>query len=67
MSKVTILDGSLVSEKLLQDDFKLLTNIYNSLGSIRRPKLAVITIGNDDASKVYIRNKQSLCEKCTNL
>lgn len=64
MSKVTILDGSLVSEKLLQDDLKLLTNVYNSLGSIRRPKLAVITIGNDDASKVYIRNKQSLCENC---
>lgn len=64
MSKVTILDGSLVSEKLLQDDLKLLTNVYNSLGSMRRPKLAVITIGNDDASKVYIRNKQSLCEKC---
>ena len=64
MSKVEILNGTYVSDQLLQNDLKLLQNAYEAFNKIRRPKLVVLTIGNNDASNIYVRNKKNLCEKC---
>lgn len=47
-------------EELLETQ-KLYLDNY---GNLRRPHLVVITIGNDDASNVYIKNKKRACEKC---
>lgn len=60
MGKITVLDGKKLAEQLLENEsIKLSQKVKN-----RQPKLVVITIGNDDASKVYIRNKEKACNKC---
>lgn len=60
MSNIQIIDGKRLSEELLETQ-KLYLDNY---GDLRRPHLVVITIGNDDASNVYIKNKKRACEKC---
>ena len=55
-----ILDGKLVAEKIrneLKDDVKEL----KKNGII--PKLAVIMVGNDASSKIYVRNKSIACNE----
>ena len=55
------LDGktlSLTIEERLKKDIFSLTN-----KSIREPSLAVIRVGDDPASGVYIRNKEKACER----
>ena len=55
------LDGktlSLTIEDRLKKDIFSLTN-----KSIREPSLAVIRVGDDPASGVYIRNKEKACER----
>lgn len=47
-----ILNGKELSDKL-----------YNSFDNKETAKLVVFTIGNDPASKVYVRNKQRACER----
>ena len=47
-----ILNGKELSDKL-----------YNSFDNKEAAKLVVFTIGNDPASKVYVRNKQRACER----
>jgi 5,10-methylene-tetrahydrofolate dehydrogenase/methenyl tetrahydrofolate cyclohydrolase len=44
----TILDGKALAEKIIQES-KRKTNIL-------KPTLAVIIVGNDPASKIYVRN-----------
>ena len=53
-----LLNGKEVSEALYEKliDIKKKKNIYPS-------KLIIITVGNDEASKVYVRNKLKACEK----
>lgn len=51
-----ILDGKSLSSKL-KDELKGNVNSY-----IKTPILAVITIGDDDASKIYVKNKKKACE-----
>ena len=60
--KGTIISGKELSEKILQD---LQTKIGYDMCTLhhRAPKLVVITIGEDPASKVYVRNKERACEK----
>ena len=51
-----ILDGKLLSCKI-KDEVKGIADSYH-----QTPILAVITIGDDEASKVYVENKRKACE-----
>ena len=52
-----ILDGKKVSEKILE-------NVKNKVQSMDvKPHLVVILVGEDPASKIYVRNKQKAAEK----
>lgn len=53
-----LIDGKLISSKL-KDQVKGNANSY-----FQTPILAVITIGDDEASKVYVKNKKQACEYC---
>ncbi len=55
-----ILDGKALSEKI-RSDLKLQVDSLKEKGII--PKLAVIMVGDDSASKIYVRNKSKACEK----
>lgn len=54
---VVLMDGKKISEKIL-NEVKLEVDKLE-----RKPKLVVVSSGNDQASKVYIRNKKRACEK----
>lgn len=55
-----ILDGKSIADKLLQ---QLKSRVDSMLSaSKRRPGLAVILVGNDPASAIYVRNKRRACE-----
>ncbi len=60
MSNIKIINGKELADKLLENQ-KLYLDKHNDM---RRPYLVVITIGKDDASNVYVRNKQRACERC---
>lgn len=51
------LDGKLLSSKI-KDEVKAIADSYK-----QTPILAVITIGDDEASKVYVKNKRIACEQ----
>ena len=55
-----ILDGKKVSAKV-REDLKLEVDNLKKEGI--KPKLAVIMVGDDLASKVYVRNKNKACEE----
>ena len=55
-----ILDGKKVSTKV-REDLKLEVDNLKKEGI--KPKLAVLMVGNDLASKVYVRNKNKACEE----
>ena len=57
---VNLINGKELSKKLLDSCKEELVK----LNLTRRPKLVVITVGNDDASSVYVRNKERACENC---
>lgn len=52
------LDGKMLSNEILDTQHLVLDSC------LRRPKVVVISIGDDEASKIYLRNKQRACEKC---
>ena len=52
------LDGKLLSAKI-KDEVKMEVDLYK-----QTPILAVLTIGDDEASKVYVENKRKACEVC---
>ena len=52
------LDGKLLSAKI-KDEVKAGADSYK-----QTPILAVLTIGDDEASKVYVENKRKACEYC---
>lgn len=54
---IILMDGKKVSQEFLQTQ----KHIDNTL---RPPCLCIITVGNDMASKVYIRNKIKACQQC---
>jgi len=56
-----ILDGKAVAENLLQD-LKKEIDVRSKKG-IRNPSLAVILIGSNPASSIYVKNKRLACEK----
>ena len=56
----TILDGKAISERMraqLKQDSESLAARHG-----RRPGLAVILVGNDPASEIYVRNKKNACK-----
>ena len=55
-----ILDGKLLAKKIKEDLRKEVEELKQN-GIF--PKLAVIMVGNDSASKVYVRNKSIACEE----
>ena len=61
MSEPLILDGRALSEKL-REELRGEIEGYVSSG-LRRPGLAVVLVGNDPASQVYVRNKVNACRK----
>ena len=52
------LDGKLLSAKI-KDEVKAEADSYK-----QTPILAVVTVGDDEASKVYVENKRKACEYC---
>ena len=60
MSNVHVLNGKQLSDELLD----MQTIQLDARGDIRRPHLVVISIGNNDASNVYVKNKKVACDKC---
>ncbi len=57
----TILDGREVS-KLYREKIKAEIDLYREKG-LREPSLAVVLVGNDPASQVYVNNKRKACQK----
>ena len=53
----TIIDGKKLEQKI-RIKLKTETEKFKT-----RPKLAVILVGNDPASKIYVRNKNKACEE----
>ena len=56
-----VLDGKRIADTLL-DDLAVRVKARITLGK-SRPGLAVILVGNDSASSVYVRNKRKACER----
>ena len=55
-----LIDGKELSKKI-REELKLESNKLREKGII--PKLAVILVGDDSASKVYVRNKNKACQE----
>jgi len=55
-----ILDGKSLAKKV-REKLKLEVDILRGKGIV--PKLAVIMVGNDASSKIYVRNKSKACEE----
>ena len=56
-----IIDGKSIANDLLDKVHKLI--LINETEGIRNPCLAVILIGDNPASHVYVKNKKLACEK----
>jgi len=57
----TIIDGKGIADKI-KEDLKILVE-KRKLQGLRIPGLAVIKVGNDPASEVYVRNKRNSCQQ----
>ena len=58
--KHKIIDGKIISGLLVE---KVSTGIFELTKRDIKPTLAVVLIGDDPASQVYVRNKKIMCEK----
>lgn len=56
-----IIDGKAISSQV-REEIANKVNIYNERTG-KRPGLAVVVVGNDPASHVYVRNKKKACEQ----
>ena len=56
---VNLIDGRRLSEERLSECKEQLEKLNG-----KKPTLVVITVGDDMASKIYVRNKEKACEKC---
>ncbi len=57
-----LIDGKKISQERLQLVFAAVTKRLES--GLRAPCLAVVLVGDNPASAVYVRNKKSACQKC---
>lgn len=58
----TLLDGKTLSKKIKEDILEEVTLLAEKEG--KRPGLAVIIVGDDPASRVYVNNKKKSCSEC---
>lgn len=58
----SIIDGKLLSKQIRESITNESTTLYKKLG--RKPGLAVILVGENPASMVYVRNKKKACNEC---
>lgn len=56
----TIIDGKSLAKKI-REDLKICCNKLKESGI--KPTLAVIMVGDDPSSKIYVRNKNKACEE----
>ncbi|MDD3266240.1 MAG: bifunctional methylenetetrahydrofolate dehydrogenase/methenyltetrahydrofolate cyclohydrolase FolD [Burkholderiales bacterium] len=56
-----VISGKLLSEEILKDIANKVSDINKS--GKRVPSLAVVLVGEDPASQVYVRNKKNACQK----
>lgn len=57
---INIINGKEIQRNLLDECKKEILKYSNK----RKPNLVVITIGEDKASKIYVKNKAKACEEC---
>jgi len=62
MSEAKILDGRALSKKIKQSIKQEIISKLRTSPDIRPPKLAVVLIGDDTASRVYVSHKISSCQ-----
>lgn len=60
----TILDGTRVAREIKQQIRKEVDDMMAADYLARPPRLVTILVGNDPASRVYVRNKVKDCEEC---
>ena len=56
-----IIDGKAVASEIKEDVKKEVENLEQKFG--KKPGLAVVLVGNDPASEVYVRNKKKNSEE----
>ena len=56
-----LLDGKIIADKILQQLKHELS--LRKQSCLPQPQLTVILVGNDEASKIYVKNKLIACEK----
>ena len=56
--------GKELSQKIIEQTKKDINDICIKYNIIRQPSILVISIGYDDASNIYIRNKEKQCRNC---
>ena len=56
-----IIDGKSIAEDLRQDIKTQISARINK--GLRRPGLAVILVGSDTASRIYVKNKRKACDE----
>ncbi|MDQ1237692.1 MAG: bifunctional methylenetetrahydrofolate FolD dehydrogenase/methenyltetrahydrofolate cyclohydrolase [Wigglesworthia glossinidia] len=59
--KAKIIDGSFVAKKIIHKIHKNLNDYF--LKGMRPASLAMILVGHDPASKIYVKNKKKICKK----
>jgi methylenetetrahydrofolate dehydrogenase (NADP+)/methenyltetrahydrofolate cyclohydrolase len=52
-----IIDGKIISKQIIEEVKQ------NALNAVVKPGLALILVGNDPASEIYVRNKGKVCEE----
>ena len=55
-----IIDGTKIAEEIKENIKEKILKIENN----KRPCLAVIIVGDNPASKIYVKNKEKACKKC---
>jgi methylenetetrahydrofolate dehydrogenase (NADP+) / methenyltetrahydrofolate cyclohydrolase len=58
----TVIDGKAIAQEIRRE-VRLATDRL-AAKSLRRPGLAVVLVGDNPASQVYVRNKRLACEEC---
>ena len=58
----TVIDGKAIAREFRQE-VRAATDRLAARG-LRRPGLAVVLVGDDPASRVYVRNKRAACDEC---
>ena len=62
MATPTIIDGAFLAKKKIEAVREQVEKICSQ--SLRAPKLVVILVGDNEASKIYVRNKEKKAKEC---